>query len=45
MSEKDVQDVGLLVIGGSKAGKSLAMDRAKAGWRCCQVERSPSPVA
>ncbi len=35
MSDRDgeVEDVDLLVIGGGKAGKSLAMDRAKAGWR------------
>ncbi|WP_432055879.1 dihydrolipoyl dehydrogenase family protein [Streptomyces sp. bgisy022] len=39
MSEKDVQDVDLLVIGGGKAGKSLAMDRAKAGWTVVMVER------
>ncbi|CAM5617340.1 dihydrolipoyl dehydrogenase family protein [Streptomyces hirsutus] len=39
MSEKDVQDVDLLVIGGGKAGKSLAMDRAKAGWKVAMVER------
>ncbi|WP_055695060.1 dihydrolipoyl dehydrogenase family protein [Streptomyces prasinopilosus] len=39
MNEKDVQDVDLLVIGGGKAGKSLAMDRAKAGWKVAMVER------
>ncbi|PFG39971.1 pyruvate/2-oxoglutarate dehydrogenase complex dihydrolipoamide dehydrogenase (E3) component [Georgenia soli] len=35
----EVQDVDLLVIGGGKAGKSLAMDRAKAGWKVAMVER------
>lgn len=34
-----VEDVDLLVVGGGKAGKSLAMDRAKAGWRVVMVER------
>jgi pyruvate/2-oxoglutarate dehydrogenase complex dihydrolipoamide dehydrogenase (E3) component len=34
-----VQDVDLLVVGGGKAGKSLAMDRAKAGWNVVMVER------
>jgi pyruvate/2-oxoglutarate dehydrogenase complex dihydrolipoamide dehydrogenase (E3) component len=34
-----VEDVDLLVIGGGKAGKSLAMDRAKAGWKVAMVER------
>jgi probable pyridine nucleotide-disulfide oxidoreductase len=34
-----VQEVDLLVVGGGKAGKSLAMDRAKAGWRVVMVER------
>ena len=33
MSDRGVEDVDLLVIGGGKAGKSLAMDRAKAGWK------------
>jgi pyruvate/2-oxoglutarate dehydrogenase complex dihydrolipoamide dehydrogenase (E3) component len=33
------EDVDLLVVGGGKAGKSLAMDRAKAGWRVVMVER------
>lgn len=31
--------VDLLVIGGGKADKSLAMDRAKAGWKVLMVER------
>lgn len=31
MSAQDIEDVDLLVVGGGKAGKSLAMDRAKAG--------------
>jgi len=35
----DVQDVDLLVVGGGKAGKSLAMDRAKSGWNVVMVER------
>ncbi|HEX5510533.1 MAG TPA: FAD-dependent oxidoreductase [Actinomycetales bacterium] len=35
----DIQDVDLLVVGGGKAGKSLAMDRAKAGWNVVMVER------
>ncbi|GAB3678458.1 dihydrolipoyl dehydrogenase family protein [Saccharopolyspora tripterygii] len=39
MSENDIEDVDLLVVGGGKAGKSLAMDRAKAGWRVVMVER------
>jgi pyruvate/2-oxoglutarate dehydrogenase complex dihydrolipoamide dehydrogenase (E3) component len=34
-----IQDVDLLVIGGGKAGKTLAMDRAKAGQRVAMVER------
>ena len=28
----------LLVVGGGKAGKSLAMDRAEAGWSVAMVE-------
>jgi pyruvate/2-oxoglutarate dehydrogenase complex dihydrolipoamide dehydrogenase (E3) component len=39
MSDRGVEDVDLLVIGGGKAGKSLAMDRAKAGWKVAMVER------
>ena len=35
----DVEEVDLLVVGGGKAGKSLAMDRAKAGWSVTMVER------
>ncbi|GAA4288246.1 dihydrolipoyl dehydrogenase family protein [Georgenia daeguensis] len=35
----DIEDVDLLVIGGGKAGKSLAMDRARAGWQVAMVER------
>ncbi len=38
-SSVGVEDVDLLVIGGGKAGKSLAMDRAKAGWKVVMVER------
>lgn len=39
MTDRDVEDVDLLVVGGGKAGKSLAMDRAKAGWKVAMVER------
>ncbi len=39
MSDRGVEDVDLLVIGGGKAGKSLAMDRAQAGWKVAMVER------
>ena len=35
----DVEDVELLVVGRGKAGKPLAMDRAKAGWSVIMVER------
>jgi probable pyridine nucleotide-disulfide oxidoreductase len=35
----DIDDVDLLVVGGGKAGKSLAMDRAKVGWKVAMVER------
>ena len=35
----EVEDADLLVIGGGKAGKSLAMDRAKAGWKVVMAER------
>jgi probable pyridine nucleotide-disulfide oxidoreductase len=35
----DIEDFDLLVVGGGKAGKSLAMDRANAGWRVAMVER------
>src|SRR4051812_28816063 len=35
----EIEDVELLVVGGGKAGKSLAMDRAKAGWKVAMVER------
>ena len=34
-----IEDVDLLVVGGGKAGKSVAMDRAKAGWSVVMVER------
>ena len=39
MSTNPIEDVDLLVVGGGKAGKSLAMERAKAGWRVAMVER------
>jgi pyruvate/2-oxoglutarate dehydrogenase complex dihydrolipoamide dehydrogenase (E3) component len=39
MNDREIEDVDLLVIGGGKAGKSLAMDRAKAGWKVAMVER------
>ena len=39
MTHLDTEDVRLLVVGGGKAGKSLAMDRAKAGWSVAMVER------
>ena len=39
MSDRGVEDVDLLVVGGGKAGKSLAMDRAQAGWKVAMVER------
>ena len=39
MAEDHVEDVDLVVVGGGKAGKSLAMDRAKAGWSVVMVER------
>lgn len=39
MSEKDVQDVDLLVIGGDKTGNSLAMDHTKVGWKVAMMER------
>jgi pyruvate/2-oxoglutarate dehydrogenase complex dihydrolipoamide dehydrogenase (E3) component len=34
-----IEDVDLLVVGSGKAGKTLAMDRAKAGQRVAMVER------
>lgn len=36
----DIEDVDLLVIGGGKAGKTLAMDSARAGKAVAMVERS-----
>ena len=39
MNDREIEDVDLLVIGGGKAGKSLAMDRAKAGRKVAMVER------
>ena len=38
MARSEVEDVDLLVVGGGKAGKSLAMDRAKAGLEVVMVE-------
>lgn len=35
---QEIEDVDLLVVGDGKAGKSLAMDRAKAGWSVAMVE-------
>lgn len=39
MSTNALETVDLLVVGGGKAGKSLAMERAKAGWKVAMVER------
>jgi pyruvate/2-oxoglutarate dehydrogenase complex dihydrolipoamide dehydrogenase (E3) component len=39
MTPHEEEQVDLLVVVGGKAGKSLAMDRAKAGWRVVMVER------
>ncbi len=39
MTVTGIEDVDLLVVGGGKAGKSLAMDRAKAGHKVAMVER------
>ena len=39
MSTNALESVDLLVVGGGKAGKSLAMERAKAGWKVAMVER------
>ncbi|MGN6751339.1 MAG: dihydrolipoyl dehydrogenase family protein [Intrasporangium sp.] len=39
MPAAELEEVDLLVVGGGKAGKSLAMDRAKAGWSVVMVER------
>lgn len=36
----DVEEVDLLVVGGGKAGKSLAMDMARAGQKVAMIERS-----
>ncbi|MFF3562520.1 dihydrolipoyl dehydrogenase family protein [Streptomyces sp. NPDC002574] len=37
--DRTPEDVDLLVVGGGKAGKTLAMDRARAGQRVAMVER------
>lgn len=39
MPQQQPEDVDLLVVGSGKAGKSLAMDRARAGWSVVMVER------
>lgn len=39
VTEEFVEDVDLLVVGGGKAGKTLAMDTARAGGRVVMVER------
>ena len=39
MSTNALESVDLLVVGGGKAGKSLAMERARAGWKVAMVER------
>ncbi|GIF00902.1 dihydrolipoyl dehydrogenase family protein [Paractinoplanes rishiriensis] len=39
MGERNIEEVDLLVLGGGKAGKSLAIDRARAGWNVVMVER------
>jgi pyruvate/2-oxoglutarate dehydrogenase complex dihydrolipoamide dehydrogenase (E3) component len=39
MTDRNVEDVDLVVVGGGKAGKSLAMDRANAEWSVVMVER------
>ncbi len=36
----DIEGVDLLVVGGGKAGKSLAMDLAKAGQKVAMIERA-----
>jgi pyruvate/2-oxoglutarate dehydrogenase complex dihydrolipoamide dehydrogenase (E3) component len=36
----DAEEVDLLVVGGGKAGKSLAMDMARAGQKVAMIERS-----
>ncbi|MGO4807195.1 NAD(P)/FAD-dependent oxidoreductase [Arthrobacter sp. 2MCAF15] len=36
----DIEDVDLLVVGGGKAGKTLAMDLARAGRKVAMIERS-----
>jgi pyruvate/2-oxoglutarate dehydrogenase complex dihydrolipoamide dehydrogenase (E3) component len=35
----DIEDVDLLVVGGGKAGKTLAMDLAKSGQKVAMIER------
>jgi probable pyridine nucleotide-disulfide oxidoreductase len=38
-TSRDVEDVDLLVVGGGKAGKTLAMDLAREGRKVSMVER------
>ena len=34
-----MENFDLIVVGGGKAGKSLAMNRAKKGWKVALIER------
>ena len=34
-----MENFDLIVVGGGKAGKSLAMNRAKHGWKVALIER------
>jgi pyruvate/2-oxoglutarate dehydrogenase complex dihydrolipoamide dehydrogenase (E3) component len=38
-TSRDVEDADLLVVGGGKAGKTLAMDLAREGRKVSMVER------
>lgn len=44
MSAPEPERYRLLVVGGGKGGKTLAMDRARAGWRVAMVERTPEMI-